>query len=111
MPSKEKNGKWRGRKMIDGQVKTKVFATQAEAIQSLVIEQNLEILAKLRLHVVDRIRNDDPRAFLYERSQADKYTAGETDMRPPEVTELDIDDDTLSADGVEDLGLDFETEA
>ena len=86
------------------------FATQAEAIQSLVIEQNLEILAKLRLHVVDRIRNDDPRAFLYERSQADKYTAGETDVRPPEVTELDIDDDTLSADGAEDLGLDFEAE-
>lgn len=87
------------------------FRTQAEAIKALVIEERLDLLEKLRALTVDAIRADDPRKFRYERTQADKFTAGDSDIAPMGLN-LDLeDDDVLSGDGEgDDIGADLTLE-
>lgn len=81
------------------------FKTKALAQQALVREQNMGLLIPLRALTVDAIRADDPRKFVFERSDKDRYIAGETDVNP-DAAGLDMeDDDLLSADS-DDIGLD-----
>ena len=75
------------------------FKTKAQAIDALVLRQDMSLLLPLRALTVDAIEADNPRAFIYERSQEDKFAAGETDVagKPVEV------DDFLGDDEEDDL--------
>ena len=72
------------------------WKTKAEAVKALVIEQNMDILIPLRALTVDCIRQDDPLAFGYERSDLDRYMADEIHHLPGST--LDLEEDTLGED-------------
>ena len=74
------------------------WRTKAEAIQALVIEQNMDLLIPLRALTVDAIRADDPTSFSYERTDLDRYIANEIQQYPGDT--LELEDDTLGDDDV-----------
>ena len=86
-----------GKGTVIGRVEAPIatFKTQAQAIQALVVEEQMDILTRLRPLVVDAIRADDPRSFRYERTAMDKFTAGDTDVAPPGIN---LEDEDFSGD-------------
>lgn len=63
------------------------YKVKADAIEDVVIKQNMEVLVPLRALVVECIHADDPRSFGYERTALDKFNAGDAEVEglPPDV--------------------------
>lgn len=72
------------------------FKSKGAAVEELVLKQNMDLLEPLHAMLVDVIRGDDPRKFVFERSKKDAFVAGDIDRAEldlEEEIELGVDDE------------------